>query len=95
MSRASASAGAFLGSFVGGAAGIMGAAYVVKQDPDEPDDDVYYSKAADVNFAGFLGVLTGATVGAAIGAGSSKPKQVAGVSGVGSLPSNMGGGFFP
>ena len=43
----------------------------------------------------FLGIIAGATVGAAIGSGSSKPKQVAGVSGVSALSSNMGGGMFP
>ncbi len=54
-------------------------------------------KAIDpIDNNGFLiGALVGAAVGAAIGAGSSKPKQIAGVSGVGALPRDMGGGFVP
>ncbi len=94
MSRFGAGTGAFLGAILGGGASSMVAANVLKQDPDEPDDAVYYRKASDVNLAGVLGIIAGATVGAAIGAGSSKPKQIAG-SGVGALPSDMGGGVFP
>lgn len=47
-----------------------------------------------MNGGGVFGVIIGAAVGAAIGAGGGgAPKQI-GV-GVGKLPSNMGGGFFP
>ncbi len=93
MSRFGAGIGAFLGAILGGGAGSMVAANVLKQDPDEPDDAVYYRKASDVNLAGVLGIIAGATVGAAIGAGSSEPKQI--TAGVGALPSDMGGGMFP
>ena len=91
MSRFGAGTGAFLGAILGGGAASMGAAYVVEQDPDEPDDAVYYRKASDVNLAGVLGIIAGATIGAAVGAGSSAPKQI----GVGALPNQMGGGLFP
>ena len=45
-----------------------------------------------MNAGSMFGAIIGAGIGAAIGAGSGgAPKQV----GVGELPSNMGGGFFP
>lgn len=93
MSRFGAGAGALGGAFVGGLAGNVVASR--NQDYDEPDDDRAYIDLMDRYVGSTVGSLLGATIGAAIGAGSSKPKQVAGVSGVGELGNSMGGGFFP
>lgn len=96
MSRAGATVGAFTGSVIGGMAGMVGGSVLADQerkrpgyDPDEVDS------SATVGIVGMLGTGLGGMIGAAIGAGSSKPKQVAGVSGVGELGNSMGGGFFP
>lgn len=94
MSRAGATVGAFTGSVVGGMAGMVAGSVLADQerkrpgyDPDEVDS------SATVGITGMIGTGLGGMIGAAIGAGSSKPKQVAGVSGVGELRLTSNGSF--
>ncbi len=83
---AGVAAGSASGAFIGSEWASAGTGYFGP--PTEEDRERALKGAA-------IGALLGAGIGAAIGAGSSKPKQVAGVSGVGALPINMGGEMFP
>ena len=92
MSRLWAGVGAAAGVAAGGASGAFigsewasaGTGYFGP--PTEEDRERALKGAA-------IGAIIVGALGAALGAGSSAPKQI-GV-GVGHLPSNMGGGMFP
>ena len=95
MSRAGATIGAFTGSVIGAMGGMLAGAGLADQERKRPGYDYDPDDAsATISILGMLGTGLGGMIGAAIGAGSSKPKQIAGA-GVGALPSNMGGGLFP
>ena len=95
MSRAGATLGAFTGSTIGAMAGMVAGWALADQERKrpgyDPDDEV--DSSATVGLTGMIGTALGGTIGAAIGAGSSKPKQVAGVSGVGELRLTSNGCF--
>jgi len=102
MSRVGASFGGVLGAVAGGTAGVyFGNQIGMKEAEEKFGPRTQHQSTWDVyaletgQYVGVIGAALGAAIGAAIGAGSSKPKQVAGVSGVGALPSSMGEGFFP
>jgi len=79
MSRLLAGVGAVAGTSVGG---LVGA-----------EISVFLRGPSAAEAGLFIGALVGAFGGAMIGAGASPPKRIG--TGVGALPSNMGGGLFP
>ncbi|KKM19084.1 hypothetical protein LCGC14_1659240 [marine sediment metagenome] len=94
MSRAGATVGAFGGSVIGAMGGLAAGGYLADRKRERPGYDYDPDDAsATISVVGMLGTGLGGMIGAAIGAGSSKPKQI--TAGVGALPSNMGGGMFP
>ena len=85
--RAATTAGVF--SAVGGVVGA-GAGYMIISDFGSARSSVVEAKAHTIWFSAAIGSLIGAVAGGAIGC---PVKQIG--TGVGALPSSMGGGFFP